>query len=178
MTWTRNIISDDYLDLQLQLHTNPRYGIMSLHHAPEVAEFAKENNCTSILDYGAGKQRLKIGLDKAGYKGKYAAYDPAVIEIRNIPEGNYDLVVCVDVLEHIEPELLDNVLDQMKGETSKYGFFTVATGPAKKILRDGRNAHLIQQPFEWWKPKLEERWELIGDVHEDHHGFKIIVKAK
>lgn len=173
-----NIISEEYLNLQRQLHTNPRYGIMSIAFAPEVVEFAKENNCSSILDYGAGKQRLKTGLDENGYKGKYSAYDPAVDEIKTIPEGDYDLVVCVDVLEHIEPELLDNVLDQMKGETSKYGFFTVATGPARKVLADGRNAHLIQKPFEWWKPKLEKRWEIVGDVDIDPYRFKIIVKAK
>ena len=173
-----NVISEEYLNLQHHLHNNPRYGVMSIHFAPEVAEFAKKNECSSILDYGAGKQRLKTGLDENGYKGKYSAYDPAVVEIKTIPEGVYDLVVCLDVLEHIEPEFLDNVLDQMKEETSKYGFFTIATGPAKKTLRDGRNAHLIQQPFKWWKPKLEERWEIIGDIEENPHRFKIIVKAK
>ena len=174
----RQIISDEYLDLQLQLHMNPQYGTMSIYHAKEVAELSLEKDIKSILDYGAGKQRLKPGLYENGYSGLYTPYDPAVIEIRNLKRGDHDLVVCVDVLEHIEPELLNNVLDHLAENTSKYGFFTVATRPAHKILKDGRNAHLIQQPFSWWKSKIEERWEILGDVHEDHHGFKIIVKIK
>lgn len=172
------IISEEYLDLQLKLHANPNYGVMSIKHSPEVAKFAIKYNCNSILDYGAGKQRLKPGLYENGYKGDYAAYDPAVIDIRNIPEGKYDLLVCVDVLEHIEPNLLDNVLDEMLDHTGLYGFFTVATGPARKVLSDGRNAHLIQEKFDWWKPKIEQRWDIIEDVHQDNHGFKIITRKK
>tara|TARA_Y100000004_G_scaffold131024_1_gene147818 strand:- start:304 stop:825 length:522 start_codon:yes stop_codon:yes gene_type:complete len=171
------IISKDYLNQQIELHTNPNYGVMSIKHAPDVAKFALDNECNSILDYGAGKQRLRYGLYKGGYKGWYTAYDPAVLSIKNIKPSNYDLLVCVDVLEHIEPELLDNVLDHMHKNMTKYGYFTVATGSAKKILKDGRNAHLIQQPFKWWKPKLEERWEL-SDLVETSHGFKVIAKIK
>jgi hypothetical protein len=172
------IISDEYLDLQLQLHTNPNYGVMSIRHAPEVAKFAIEHGCNSLLDYGAGKQRLKPGLYENGYQGDYAAYDPAVIEIRNIPKGVYDLLVCVDVLEHIEPDLLDNVLDEMKENRSRYGFFTIATGPARKVLSDGRNAHLIQENLNWWKPKIESRWDIIGNPTQDNHGIKVIVRKK
>jgi hypothetical protein len=175
---SKKIISTEYLDQQLQLHTNPHYGVMSIKHAPEVARFALANECNSILDYGAGKQRLKEGLYKGGYKGWYTPYDPAVLPIRNIKPGHYDLLVCVDVLEHIEPNLLDNVLDHMAEHTGKYGFFTVATGPAGKVLKDGRNAHLIQESFDWWKPKIEQRWNILGEIFQDSHGFKIIVEIK
>ncbi len=30
-----------------------------------------------------------------------------------------------------------------------------------KVLPDGRNAHLIQQPAEWWMPKILKRFELV-----------------
>jgi hypothetical protein len=29
-----------------------------------------------------------------------------------------------------------------------------------KTLADGRNAHLIQEPPEWWLPKIMARWDL------------------
>ncbi len=86
-------------------------------------------------------------------------YDPAIEGLDDEPEPA-DLVVCGDVLEHIEPECLDAVLDDLKRCTVKAIFLTVATRPAKKTLSDGRNAHLIQQPAEWWLPKIMQRWEL------------------
>jgi len=39
--------------------------------------------------------------------------------------------------------------------------FTVHIGPAVKVLSDGRNAHLIQQPPAWWLPRILERFELV-----------------
>jgi hypothetical protein len=65
-----------------------------------------------------------------------------------------DIVACTDVLEHIEPECLEDVLADLRRVTKKMGFFTIATRPAKKFLSDGRNAHLIQQDARWWLEKL------------------------
>jgi len=49
------------------------------------------------------------------------------------PDGLRDpspasFVACIDVLEHIEPELLDNVLDDLRRVTAQIGVFTVHTG--------------------------------------------------
>jgi hypothetical protein len=70
------------------------------------------------------------------------------------------MVACIDVLEHIEPHLLDNVLDDLRRVTRDLLFVTVDCGPAVKVLPDGRNAHLIQQPPSWWLPKLMSRFDL------------------
>jgi hypothetical protein len=56
--------------------------------------------------------------------------------------------------------MLDDVLDHIRSVSRLAAIFTVATRPAVKILADGRNAHLIQQPLEWWLPKFWTRWEL------------------
>ena len=34
-------------------------------------------------------------------------------------------------------------------------------GPAGKVLSDGRNAHLIQQPSSWWLEKLVKYFDVI-----------------
>ena len=173
-----NVISQNYLEQQMELHNNPKYGVASLKAAPKVAKFALDKKCKSILDYGAGKQRLKPGLYDNGFKGTYTAYDPAMPDINELPEGKYDLLACIDVLEHIEPDYIDNVLDHMLENTHKFGFFTISTRPAHKTLPDGRNAHLIQEKFDWWKPKIEKRWKLIGDVIESKGNFQVTVKRK
>ena len=83
------------------------------------------------------------------------------------------MVVCIYVLEHIEPECLEDVLDHLESLTEQVLFATVHTGPAGKILPDGRNAHLIQKPSEWWLPKFMERWHLQG-YHARTNGFEVV----
>jgi hypothetical protein len=146
-------ISDDYRKLQQELHLNPNYGIASLAFAPIVAHIIRQTKPHSLSDYGAGKQNLRKALTQAGVTGfDYRPYDPAFPEYGEPREA--DLVCCIDVLEHIEPALLDNVLDELEEITTRLGFFSVHMGPAGKTLADGRNAHLIQKPSSWWLPRL------------------------
>lgn len=70
------------------------------------------------------------------------------------------MVACIDVLEHIEPDYLEDVLDHLESLTEVILFCSIHTGPAGKTLDDGRNAHLIQQPYTWWLPKLWDRFEV------------------
>lgn len=70
------------------------------------------------------------------------------------------MVACIDVLEHVEPAHLSDVLDHLEELTELILFASIATGPAAKKLSDGRNAHLIQQPMEFWLPKLWERFDI------------------
>ena len=51
-------ITNEYLELQKQLHLNPNYGVASLSFAPIVAEIIKKANIKSLSDYGAGKKNL------------------------------------------------------------------------------------------------------------------------
>jgi hypothetical protein len=71
------------------------------------------------------------------------------------------LVSCIDVLEHIESEYLEEVISQLEKLTTHVGIFSVHTGPARKVLADGRNAHLIQQPASWGLQKLIPHFDII-----------------
>jgi hypothetical protein len=45
------------------------------------------------------------------------------------------------------------------------------------VLPDGRNAHLIQEPPEWWLPKLLERFDLYT-FQRMPGGFAVSVVSK
>jgi hypothetical protein len=153
-------ISEEYRKLQQELHRNPDYGVASLAFAPIVADVMRQTGARSISDYGAGKKNLLKGLAKAGVSGfEYLPYDPAFPEYGEPRPA--DLVCCIDVLEHIEPELVDNVIDELATITAKWGFFSIHMGPAGKVLADGRNAHLIQKPSSWWLKRLIEHFEIM-----------------
>ena len=147
--------------MQAKLHENPGYGVASLAYAPLVDLVIKENKVRYLLDYGAGKCRLKDALKE---EVKYTAYEPSN-ELWASTPGPTEFVACIDVLEHIEPELLDNVLDDLQRVTMKYGLFTIHTGPAVKVLPDGRNAHLIIESPDWWRTKILSNMQ-VSIVHE------------
>ena len=171
------LISDEYRKMQQQMHENPEYGKASLAFVDVVSDVIEKTHATELLDYGAGKGRLAQAL-RAHVKWpiKVFQYDPAIPEW-SAPPPPCRLVVCIDVLEHIEPTLIENVLDDLKRVTLGAGIFTVHTGPAVKILPDGRNAHLIQQSAEWWLPQIMRRFELINFVRLEM-GFMVIVERK
>ena len=172
-----SLISEEYRLMQQQLHENPDYGIASVHYAPLVAEILQATGSTELLDYGAGKGRLGLSLrEQVKRPLTIHHYEPAMPQwsARPAPCG---FVACIDVLEHIEPSLLDNVLDDLKRVTIGVGVFTVHTEAAVKVLPDGRNAHLIQQPPGWWLPKFMERFELVT-FNRMPMGFWVGVEAK
>ncbi|MEW6163538.1 MAG: hypothetical protein AB1642_00605 [Pseudomonadota bacterium] len=170
-------ITADYRHLQQELHRNPDYGIASLEFAPLVAGLIEDARIESLSDYGAGKMNLLKGLQQArSAPREYFPYDPAFPEY-GAPQPA-DLVCCIDVLEHVEPELLGNVIAELASITRHYGFFTIHLGPADKSLADGRNAHLIQQPTSWWLPRLCRYFDILElQMHRTlGAGFWVLVR--
>jgi len=171
------LITEEYRELQRELHRNPEYGVASVQYAPLVADVMQTVGTRELLDYGAGKGRLGMTLNQM-FNEKFVIhhYEPAVAEWSKPPEP-CGFVACIDVLEHIEPDLIENVLDDLKRVTAGVGFFSVDTQPAKKVLSDGRNAHLIQKPASWWLPKFMDRFELAR-FNRMPTGFCVVVERK
>jgi hypothetical protein len=168
-------ISEEYRRMQEQLHENPNYGVASVQYAPIVAKIIQQAGITELLDYGAGKGRLGQTLRTIlPVMPPIQHYDPSIPEWAAAPRPS-QFVCCIDVLEHIEPDYLDNVLDHLQQLVAKRGFFTVHTGPAIKTLPDGRNAHLIQQPPAWWLPRLMTRFDLAV-FQKMPQGFWVVVE--
>jgi hypothetical protein len=171
------LISESYRAQQAALHRNPDYGVASVHWAPTVADIARQTKPRHILDYGAGKGRLGAELKKLLKQPfELRQYEPAM-EDWAAPPVPSDLVACIDVLEHIEPDCLEAVLDDLKRVTGRVGIYTIATGPAMKTLPDGRNAHLIQEGPEWWMPKLFARFR-VRNFADQGETLLVIVTPK
>lgn len=166
------LISDEYRAIQKELHKNPDYGVASVHFAPFVSKVCNQYEVKELLDYGCGKARLMGALD-VDHKMEIQLYEPSNPEWADLPEPS-EMVACIDVLEHVEPAKLDNVLDDLKRVTKRIGLFTISTEPAMKVLPDGRNAHLIIEHPDWWLPKIMERWDLQS-FQKTPDGFIVLV---
>lgn len=166
------LISAEYRALNAQLHRqNLAYGVGGGRHAETVKKLRACDGVESVLDYGAGKGYLAKALDFPIWQ-----YDPAIPEIAETPRPA-DLVVCTDVLEHIEPERLMFVLGDLRRCVRRIGYFVIHTGPASKTLPDGRNTHLIQHGETWWRKKLEPFF-VVGDVKKKGFELHVIVAPR
>lgn len=152
------LISAEYRALNQKLHEESEaFGCDSAKWSGKVDSFAKSFNIKSILDMGCGKGMLGKAI---GHKYDWREYDPAIPGKDTLPKYA-DMVVCTDVIEHIEPEHLENFLTFIQSRALKVIFLTIATRPAQKILDDGRNAHLTIKPIDWWLPKLNDRFKMM-----------------
>lgn len=163
------VITEAYRAQNAQLHRdNLAYGVGGGKHAKTVLKLADSIGSRAILDYGCGKGYLAKALPFPIWE-----YDPAIQDRAESPRPA-DLVVCTDVLEHIEPELLVYVLDDLRRCVLKVGYFVIHTGPALKKLPDGRNTHLIQRGRNWWNRKLS-RFFTIGQMIERGPELHVVV---
>lgn len=160
------LITNEYRALNAKLHEDrPDYGTSGRKYAQDISAFRtwlagqtkRQARTITMLDYGCGKQTLKPHFPEI------VGYDPCISGLDLAP-ASADLVVCTDVMEHVEPELIDNVLDHIERLADVGVFFVIHTGPAVKTLADGRNAHLTQEGTNFWLPKLDARWQTRSAV--------------
>ena len=138
-----------------KLHAGGSYGRNGDRWAARVAELIDIYGARTVLDYGCGQGSLGRAIGE-----RVKEYDPAIPEKAGAP-APADLVVCTDVLEHVEPDCLSDVLDHLRNLSRKACFVVIATRPAKKVLADGRNAHLIIETYEFWREQLEMRFRTV-----------------
>lgn len=150
------LISDSYRHLNTDLHSGGNYGRHGDKWADKVVRLAAQYHAGSVLDYGCGQGSLARALDL-----DVREYDPAIAGKSARPDPA-DLVVCTDVLEHIEPDCLDDVLTHLCGLARTTCFVVVATRPAKKVLADGRNAHLIVESDDFWRARFASRFKIVS----------------
>lgn len=170
------LISDTYRDLNARQHfERPEWGRQSIKWWETVKNLCDKLKVKTLLDYGCGKGMLKEALERFGYD--VTCYDPAFPEYAARPEPHL-FVVCTDVLEHIEPECLDDVLEDLHRVTRKGLFLVVATRPALKPLVDGSNPHRIIQPIEWWLEKIGTHFNVGHTQNMGDKVFAVMVTPK
>jgi hypothetical protein len=116
----------------------------------------------SILDYGCGQSLLLDRLD-LGYPAELYRYDPAIPAYAEKPKVKADLLINIDVLEHIEDGDLDDVLNDMRS-LCRNALIIVDTAPARRVLPDGRNLHVTLKPHDWWRRRIESHFGPVYPV--------------
>lgn len=155
-------MSEKLIDQYRVIHSRERYGDTSVKNLPYMLPLVDELGPTSIIDFGCGQSRLADALREAT-GARVARYDPAIPQHSVKPEGTFDLLTNVDVLEHVPEEELDALIAEMAA-FAKNAIIVIDTGPAVLILPDGRNAHITQHDAAWWAERLGRHFGYLEPV--------------
>jgi hypothetical protein len=161
-----------------------QFGISGHLYAGEVAllagQLVRKYGKLTLLDYGCGQGTFGLIFPPITNL-EVKEYDPCVPGKSEAP-GPADVVVCTDVLEHIEPECLENVLNDLQRLTKKVIFLAICLSPSGKRYSDGQNCHLSQLPFDIWFAKIRKRFNITEastrKSPSGHDMFVCIAQAK
>lgn len=129
------------------------------------------SNCIdfqTVLDVGCAQGFLMMPLLEKGFDVQGIEISEDVMEV--VPDtlesriaigdfqearGNYDLVCCVEVAEHIEPKRSEGLVDKLCELSNQHIYFTAA--PPTQAGR----GHINCRPYTHWIDWFEERgWKL------------------
>jgi len=149
-------------------------GYGSYQYINQLRELVQEYSCKTMLDYGCGK-----GLqytDKNNFADligieQYSLHDPACGQHAKLPEGIWDLVICLDVLPFVPKSDIDTVIELILSRCNKIcvvGLQKITHTKSKKPL-------VCVQDHDWWQEKLShEKIKLIwrsGNEPFDYSAF-------
>lgn len=166
------MITTEYQQQLVELHKKQKWGNQGWKALPTLLSMILQYRVKHprVLDFGAGECTLEQNAKWSLPQVKVVSYDPGMFGINKLPEGPFDFVICTDVMEHVEPQHVEETLDYLRNVTTHATYFIIACSKAKTILPDGRNAHLTIETPQWWHYKLASRWGELERTEDKNYG--------
>ena len=135
--------SKGYQQQIIQLHKDREKHGRRKFHDEEINFIINEFNPKSIFDFGCGKGTFLKQMEELYPKIKLVGFDPGVAEYTNVEKVPCELLISCDVLEHVEPDHVDNTLREIDTLFTKFAYFKIAN-------------YVIQEDENWWRKKIEK----------------------
>lgn len=149
------LISESYRQAMAERHSQSSvFGSEGFRYQDTVRKLVNATDSKSVLDYGCGKGVLAAKLDFPIWE-----YDPA-IEGKEATPKSADLVICTNVLEHVEDDFFDSVMGDLARCIKKVGYFKMGVGSP-----------------EYWKKALNNYF-YVGQVSLDNGEVVAVVGPK
>jgi hypothetical protein len=141
-------------------------GLGSYQYVDQLRLIVQQYQCMTMLDYGCGKgQQYPITNNNfAQLIGiqDVVLHDPAYPKYAELPDGTWDLVVCLDVLPFVPESDIDAVVNLMLSRCNKI----CVVGLQEIKITKSKKPFACVRDYEWWKEKLNhEKIHLIWTVN-------------
>lgn len=161
---------------------------MELKHVIFAFDFYNYFKPKTAYDIGCGTGQLTflfnrlgidcLGIDKSEFiinKNKIYGNYYQVGDINNLDLPKRDLVMCIDILEHLDYTELDKVLSDLKKLGNNFLFSVPIKGTPEA---DGDRTHKIKEERRWWINKLQEKGYKIEETPENWIARNQMIIAK
>jgi len=135
-------------------------GKATMVFAKILKQIIEKNKSKTLLDYGSGKGDRYFNKSFFGNEDypplqdywniKPTLFDPGVLYPKPVNQL-FDIVISIDVLEHIPFEDLNWVINEIFSFAKQIIFLNVACYPAERTFPDGTNLHVsLFPPLRWY----------------------------
>jgi hypothetical protein len=142
-----------------------------------------------VLDFGCGTARASLALHKAGVDVLLIDFADNCRdeEAMGLPFLEWDLTlpmppsakygICCDVMEHIKPEDVATVINNITQSAAKV-FFNISTVPdhCGALIHD--DLHLTVRPHAWWKTLLSQYGSVCWEREDDNQSLFVLQRAE
>lgn len=128
----------------------------------------------SLVDLGCGTGRAGAALATHGLNVVLLDFCVKAIEVRDLPVIRHniwelyntglqwDWVYCVDVLEHIPEEMVEDTLKGIAHTTRKGGYLQIALFEEGCGRLINERLHMTVKSYDWWYNKIISHVNIIG----------------
>ena len=123
----------------------------------------------TVIDYGCGTGRGAKRFQDFGMQVTGVDFAPNALETEipfiesclwDLPDIESDFAYCTDVMEHIPPEKVPDVIEGIAKRTSRGAFFNIATREDNLGRLIGRKLHMTVMTAEAWRQVLARYWDV------------------
>jgi hypothetical protein len=146
-----------------RIHARRAYGTTGRNSLPCLLPHILALRPRSLIDYGCGRSDLAVQLGRKVGIPRITRYEPAIPEFAERPRESFDVLVCVDVFEHIPDDEIDAAAADMRGMAA-HAILVIDMAPTGKTLADGRSAHVSVHDQDWWLGRLSRTWPSLRPI--------------
>lgn len=155
--------------------------LISYSDIQKLVNYFKIKPGQSVTDIGCGNGHIAVWLLKNNFKaigldiafnclddtnkGLFPFLYCSIWEANHLFKSDY--FHCVDVMEHIPTEKVDETLRVIAHNVCRGGIFTICLRPDGLGKLIGETLHLTVQDKDWWKARLKKQWKIVHTIKYD-----------